>query len=167
MGEGSPPPTIIIDNDEADEPTTPETTEYDNSSKVEDSADVEYKLRRILTVNIPRITIILGGIGLLTGLGSCGIGALTDSPGGGFSPSELSVFGFFTLIASVWVVLIGAVLAIIGFLVNRVFPEARDEAYEVEDVSYQFSLLKTGLWCFFFLIVFVIFMILARKGLLG
>jgi hypothetical protein len=70
MGEGSPPPTIIIDNDEADEPTTPETTEYDKSSKV-------------------------------------------------------------------------------------------------EDVSYQFSWVKAGLWCFFFLIVFVIFMILARKGLLG
>jgi len=40
MGEGSPPSTIIIDSDEADEPTTPETTEYDKSSKVEDVSEI-------------------------------------------------------------------------------------------------------------------------------
>jgi len=67
-------------------------------------------------------------------------------------------------IGSVWVVSLWVVvLAIPALLVNRVFPEARDEASEVEDVSYQFSWVKTGLWCFFFLIVFVIFMILGRK----
>jgi len=239
MEEGSSPSTIIIDNDQADEPTTSETTEYDKSSimgdvvcpncstelgfsavgkvictecetsfRVDSNSSIScisfFEWRSYwIGVGIPiflalvassriEVTYSGGGPNIYSTYGAellfapfisiCVLwiyGERTGDKGiqwGALTGILLAPFVLFIgfvipsterSIISVWVVLIGAVLAITGFLVNRVFPEARDEASEVEDVSYQFSWVKTGLWCFFFLIVFVIFMILARKGLLG